>query len=173
MSSIGSYGGASPSGGNSAAGGALGKGVNRDIIEQITREEFGRKGVTEEQALAATIERLGLKGKKMVFYGFQGPLAGQFSLVEESNEQEIKLRCMALSNAVSPVFHDVLTFSTFYDQYNKPEGTLKSIAFEDAMQSLRLAEKLAPKEEFVDAEVDEFDDDCTEDCIPGNHTCGK
>ncbi len=156
---------------NSLSNILTGKGEASEVISEILSEEISN-GKTEEKAIERVLERMGLQDKEIVFYGFQGILANSFSLIDKSQEQEVKLRCLALSDEIAPVFHNVWDFFKFHTEYDKPEGALKPVQFEDAMSELRMGERAKPAT-FEDAEVDEFDDDCTEDCIPGNHVCGK
>lgn len=153
--------------------GSSGTSSTMDSIAELIKEEFANTK-DEKQAIENVSKRLEIADKSIVFFGFQGLLANTFSLIDSKEQEETKLRCFALDDTVSPVFMGIVEFFTFYSKYNVPDGTLNPVKIEDAMATLRLGEKMNRKEEkFEDSEVDEFDDDCTDDCIPGNHKCGK
>lgn len=155
--------------------GFVGAGNNNqhEQIAELIKEESAN-GKNPQEVIERVLDRLGIKDEIIVFYGFQGLLANTFSTIKSTDQEETRLMCFALDDTVSPVFMNMLDFYQFFNKYNVPEGTLNPVKFDDAMATLRLGEKMNRKEaKFEDSEVDEFDDDCNEDCIPGNHTCGK
>lgn len=142
-------------------------------IAELIKEEFAN-GKTEKEGIENVLNRLDIKDKMIVFYGFQGILANTFSMIPTTDQEEIRLQCFALDDTVSPVFMNMIEFYDFFMKYNVPEGTINPVKVEDAMNTLRIGEKMNRKDQkFEDSEVDEFDDNCNEDCIPGSHTCSK
>lgn len=161
--------------GRGLLGGSVGNsGDNdQDAVAQIIKDELAN-AKSPADAIKSGLARLNIEGKMMVFFGFQGTLANTYSLIDETDQEDIKLRAFALDDTVSPIFMDLVEFYTFLMKYNVPEGTINPVKIEDAMATLRLGEKMNRKDEkFEDSEVDEFDDNCNEDCIPGGHSCGK
>lgn len=151
-------------------------GSNNNSHEQIAEliKEESANGKDSKEVIESVLTRLDIKDKSIVFYGFQGLLANAFSMIDVNDQEETKLKCFALDDTVSPVFMNLLDFYEFFNKYNVPEGTLNPVKIDDAMATLRLGEKMNRKDaKFEDSEVDEFDDNCNEDCIPGSHTCGK
>lgn len=144
-----------------------------DAIAELIKEESS-SAKNPKEVIDNVLKRLEIKDKSIVFYGFQGMFANTFTMIEEKDQEEIKLQCFALDDTVSPIFMNPIDFYEFFQKYDVPEGTLNPVKIEDAMATLRLGEKMNRKDaKFEDSEVDEFDDNCNEDCIPGNHKCGK
>lgn len=151
----------------------VGSNDQHEAIAQLIKEEAS-SGKTPEEVIRNVSTRLGIENKMIVFYGFQGLLANTFTMIDPNDQAEVKLKCFALDDTVSPVFMPLVEFYLFFNKYNVPEGTINPVKLDDAMTTLRLGEKMNRKEaKFEDSDVEEFDENCTENCLPGNHNCGK
>lgn len=140
-------------------------------IEKMVKQAISG-GKTEKDAIDSVVQALGMIDSLVVFFGFQGTLANSFTYIDNKEQEEIKMRLFAIDDSVSPVFMSIAEFYAFYSKYNVPDGTINPIKIEDAFSTLRFGEK-KKEEKFEDVEVDEFDDNCNEDCLPGGHTCSK
>lgn len=161
--------------GMSGGAGGNGGGVSSfsQSVSDLIRNEMDNCS-NKEEAMKNVLDKLGIQDYIIVFFGFQGALANKFSMIKKDDAEEVKMRLFALNDSVSPVFQDIIQFYEFYNRYDKPKDTINPITMEEALSILRVGEKLHRKEEkFEDSEVDEFDDNCTDDCIPGSHKCGK
>lgn len=107
----------------------------------------------------------------VLFYGFNGPLASKYSIVRNYTVPEVQAR---MATCGKDVPWKLLGLGQFTNLMNSNVAILSEIQFEDAMLTIRASDD-KPKvvDEFEDAEVDEFDDNCIETCIPGQHACGK
>lgn len=142
-------------------------------IDSMITEEFANGG-NEDVSLLKVADRLGVSDKSVVFFGFQGLLTNSFSLIPVIDQEEVRMRCFALDDSISPVFMSVVEFYKFFSKYDQPKGTLKAVKFDEAMATLRVGEKISRSEsKFEDVDEEEFDDNCTDQCLPGNHHCGK
>lgn len=105
----------------------------------------------------------------VLFYGFNGMLANKYSLMEGMNHNEIVARMQIAGNKVP---YKIMTYNEFNTVRHLMDN-LEEIAFDDALNIIRIGIEPAKVEEFEEPEVDEFDDDCVETCKPGEHKCGK
>jgi hypothetical protein len=105
----------------------------------------------------------------VVFYGFNGMLAHRFSVVTGMGHEEINARLMVAKNQVPYKIMYAEEFRAIAIQF--PED-FQEVTFDDAMNIIRIGlQEVA--DDFEEAEVDEFDDNCVESCKPGEHSCGK
>jgi hypothetical protein len=105
----------------------------------------------------------------VVFYGFNGMLAHRFSVVTGMGHEEINARLTIAKNQVPYKIMYAEEFRAIAVQF--PED-FQEVTFDDAMNIIRIGlQEVA--DDFEEAEVDEFDDNCVESCKPGDHACGK
>lgn len=146
---------------------------NHDLIKELIKAEMS-DGSNIGEAMEKIIEMLEMKERTIVFFGFQGSLAYKFSAIKKDDTEEVKTRLYAIDDSINPSFHGVAEFYEFHEKYNTKETPLEGIDMEEAYSILRSDYKTKPQIEYVEpSDVDEFDDNCNDTCIPGNHTCGK
>jgi len=146
---------------------------NHDLIKELIKSEMS-DGKNIGEAMESIVGMLELKEKAIVFFGFQGELAYKFIAIAKEDSDEVKTRLYAIDDSISPSFHGIAEFYEFHEKYNTKEKPLVGINIDEAYSILRSNYKAKPQEEYVEPEdVDDFDDNCNDTCIPGNHTCGK
>lgn len=122
------------------------------------------------ERVAKTIDPL------ILFFGFQGILANKYSIVEEIAKEEITARLtfdQKKKPAVAWSFMNYKQFLAAEQMFKGSPNELSEIAFDDAMNIIRVGLTDSTVEEFEEPEEDEFDDNCVDSCKPGNHACGK
>lgn len=113
-----------------------------------------------------------LDNSLVVFYGFSGLLANKYSLIKQSEQENVRNHLSSLIQAKISV--SFKTGDEFYQIIGKYKDTIQfeKITFQDAMSIIRLG-PLKEQEKFIDADEDAFDENCIEECLPGRHACGK
>ncbi len=110
----------------------------------------------------------------VLFYGFSGLCPFKYSIVKDMTADEITAR---MEFAGKKVPYSVQTMDAFKPVIDLMAGTptpLQEIEMDKALLIIRSGVDMTKGfETFVDAEVDEFDDNCVETCKPGLHACGK
>ncbi len=109
----------------------------------------------------------------VLFYGFNGMLARKYSVIGNMSHEDIQARMQFAGDKVPYSIKDYSQFNVVIQQMENTADRLTQIPFEDAMNIIRIGIENSVVEEFVDAEKDEFDDNCVETCKPGQHACGK
>lgn len=111
--------------------------------------------------------------KFALFYGFNGILEKQYSVITDKTEEEINARMAMVKVSIPWSIHKWEEFEKIIIQFKGTENELKEIPFEDAMSILRVG-ALNEFEKFIESEVEEFTDKCIAGvCKPGDHHCGK
>ena len=109
----------------------------------------------------------------VLFYGFNGMLAQKYSIIDNMGYEEITVRMQIAGDKVPYSIKDYPNFRVVIEQMQGTPNALSEISFDDAMNIIRIGIQKLQVEEFVDADEDEFDDNCVESCKPGAHACGK
>lgn len=108
----------------------------------------------------------------IVFYGFEGKLAMRFSVFQDQLPNEL---VDVFSN--QKIYLQSFYSQDFFDAIGKfhTSSLFREISIEEAIETMKVKEKPVVDLSFLvdEPEVDEFDEKCTEECIPGNHKCGK
>ncbi len=113
--------------------------------------------------------------KFSLFYGFNGILAKQYSVIEDKTEDEIRARMLMLKlkTPLAWSIHRWEEFKKIVEQFANTPNALSEIPFDDAMSIIRVGQ-LNEFEKFIEAEQEEFTDKCIlGKCRPGNHFCGN
>lgn len=109
----------------------------------------------------------------VIFYGFGGILNKRFSIIEiESKELEARMAVAMVGVNPADVPWAIFPYSTFHNMFNMFVGTpnaLLEIHFEDALEIIKNSAVPTDIEEYEEPEEDEFGDNCTPACKPGNH----
>jgi len=109
----------------------------------------------------------------ILFYGFNGMLAQKYSVIRDMTADEITVRMQIAGDKVPYSIKEGVPFGIVINQMKDTPNALSEISFDDAMNIIRIGIEKLKVEEFIDADEDEFDDNCVEACKPGLHACGK
>lgn len=108
----------------------------------------------------------------VLVYGFNGMLAQKFSVIEHMTHDEIASRMHSAGDKVPWQIMTYKEFERIDAAFRGTKNEFTQIGFDDAMNIIRagVEERV---DDYVEPEVDEFDDNCVESCKPGEHACGK
>ncbi len=130
--------------------------------------EYRSSGLNHREALGKAVEAMGMNTQMVVFFGFTGRLANHIAIINKDTIEDVRNKCLILDDTIPTTFFSITDFAC--DLYKKE---MIMVDIEDIYINLRINSKIKKDEVFEDVEVDEFDDNCNEDCIPGKHSCGK
>lgn len=108
-----------------------------------------------------------------VFWGLSGSLGCYFSEVKNHDLTMEQLNArITLSKPLQPF--SVLRQGAFEMMIERigGSGMVRKIDFDEAMLIVE-GKKRPPEPEYEEPEEEEFDEDCTPACRPGDHKCGK
>lgn len=108
-----------------------------------------------------------------LFYGFNGILSQKYSIIENMSREEISARMMIAGDKIPWKVEAYSEFEKVVAMFAHTPNALTEIGFEDALITIRVGLQDSKVEDFEEAEIDEFDDNCEVTCKPGSHTCGK
>jgi len=146
-----------------------------DSHVKFTPDSPLEKAVSKLQTIKKSRSKME-KEKIVIFYGFTGKMKYQYSVVE-CNKAELQARMATVSNMID-IPWSIKTEKDWQEIMKDSDTTTKFelISFEDAMSIIRNGDYGEKKEElvpFIEAEEEEFTDNCTAECSPGDHRCGK
>lgn len=142
-----------------------------DIYSKIEQIISNLNYSSEEELVNELDKGFELEQKRIVFFGFSGRLANRFSLIDKEQVQPIEMQCLTLTKDVIPTFFRVAEFFFFW---KKNHSSIKEYQLNEALDLFKkLEEEIAEAMYEADDSVIEFDDDCTDECLPGRHKCGK
>lgn len=106
----------------------------------------------------------------ILFYGFTGMLAKRYSVLKVPREEaEARMSMTKLPWTIK----EEEEFVPIVNSFQGTPNALEEIDYNEAMNIIRIGIQEVQVEDFEEAEVDEFDDNCVESCKPGDHHCSK
>lgn len=113
----------------------------------------------------------------VVFWGFSGILMNKYSRVKTKDGDSLATpQSLEIKISLTKPGQNMTVYreSAWEIAMERMEGieNISPIDFKTAM--LMLEGKIKPpEEEYQEPDEDEFDENCTPECVPGDHKCGK
>jgi len=123
--------------------------------------------------LFETITEVGESKDFVVFWGFNGLLKQKYSVIKDMSGTEVNARLAFIGDKVPWCIRYVIPFNDLISMFKDTPNAVTEIDFNDALNIIRAGIDENKVDDFEDAEVDEFDDNCLVTCKPGSHDCGK
>ncbi len=163
-------------------------GFEQLLQQMMLKNNYGGYGVVSGSSVGSTSLKPGQvisanynavwgdeeEDKRLVlFYGFNGLLPKKYSIIKDKTKEEISARMSLTGDKVPWKIESYSEFKKVLDMFDGTPNALNLIEFDDAMNIIRIGNQEIKVDDFEDAEVDEFDDDCLPTCKPSKHSCGK